>query len=98
MELTEGSETSANHNLTLGKYPKEYTQYAKHGESLKSRRFVRLVNANYKALFEEISLGTSGEDSRNVNIMLRLQTRNGGLMRSEELCGAVGMWLGMLFR
>jgi hypothetical protein len=26
MELTEGSETSANHNLTPGKYPKEYTQ------------------------------------------------------------------------
>jgi hypothetical protein len=25
MELTEGSETSANHNLTPGKYPKEYT-------------------------------------------------------------------------
>jgi hypothetical protein len=37
MELTEGSETSENHNLTAGKYPKEYTQYAKHGESLKSR-------------------------------------------------------------
>jgi hypothetical protein len=27
MELTEGSETSANHNLTPGKYPKEYIQY-----------------------------------------------------------------------
>jgi hypothetical protein len=26
MELTEGSETSANHNLTPGKYPKEYIQ------------------------------------------------------------------------
>jgi hypothetical protein len=37
MELTKGSETSANHNLTPGKYPKEYTQYVKHGESLKSR-------------------------------------------------------------
>jgi hypothetical protein len=36
MELTEGSETLANHNLTLGKYPKEYIQYSKHGESLKS--------------------------------------------------------------
>jgi len=24
MELTVGSETSANHNLTPGKYPKEY--------------------------------------------------------------------------
>jgi hypothetical protein len=38
MELTEGSETSANHNLTPWKYPKEYIQYSKHGESLKSRR------------------------------------------------------------
>jgi hypothetical protein len=26
MELTEGSETSANQNLTPGKYPKEYIQ------------------------------------------------------------------------
>jgi hypothetical protein len=26
MELIEGSETSANHNLTPGKYPKEYIQ------------------------------------------------------------------------
>ena len=37
MELTQGSETSANYNLTPGKYPKEYTQYSNHGESLKSR-------------------------------------------------------------
>jgi hypothetical protein len=27
MELTVDSETSANHNLTPGKYPKEYIQY-----------------------------------------------------------------------
>jgi len=26
MELTQGSETSANYNLTSGKYPKEYIQ------------------------------------------------------------------------
>jgi hypothetical protein len=37
MELTEGSETSENHNLTPGKYPKENIQYSKHGKSLKSR-------------------------------------------------------------
>jgi hypothetical protein len=37
MELIEGSETSANNNRTPGKYPKEYIQYSKHGESLKSR-------------------------------------------------------------
>ena len=36
MELTQGSETSANYNLTPGKYPKEYIQYSNHGESLKS--------------------------------------------------------------
>jgi hypothetical protein len=38
MELTEGSETPANYNLTPGKYPKEQIHYSKHGESLKSRR------------------------------------------------------------
>jgi len=27
MELTQGSETSANYNLTPGKYPKEYIQH-----------------------------------------------------------------------
>ena len=37
MELIEGSETSANHNRTQGKYPKENVQDSKHGESLKSR-------------------------------------------------------------
>jgi hypothetical protein len=29
MDLTEGSEMSANHNLTPGKYPKEHIQYSK---------------------------------------------------------------------
>jgi len=37
MELTQGSETSANYNLTPGKYPKEHIRYSNHGESLKSR-------------------------------------------------------------
>ena len=37
MELTQGSETSANYNLTPGKYPKERIKYSNHGESLKSR-------------------------------------------------------------
>jgi hypothetical protein len=36
MELTEGSETSANHNLTPGKYPKEYKQLS---GSIKYQRF-----------------------------------------------------------
>jgi hypothetical protein len=39
MELTQGPETSANYNLTPGKYPKEHIQYSNHGESLKSRTF-----------------------------------------------------------
>ena len=42
MELTQGSETSANYNLTPGKYPKEYIQYSNHGESLKSRHIIIL--------------------------------------------------------
>jgi hypothetical protein len=29
MDLTEGFETSAKHNLTPGKYPKEHIQYSK---------------------------------------------------------------------
>jgi hypothetical protein len=37
MDLTEGSETSAKHNLTPGKYPKEHTEDSEHGENLKSR-------------------------------------------------------------
>jgi hypothetical protein len=40
--LSVGSETSANHNLTPGKYPKEYIQCSKHGESLKSRTILIL--------------------------------------------------------
>jgi hypothetical protein len=44
MELTEGFETSANYNLTPGKYPKEQIQYSKHGESLKSRTLVFFIN------------------------------------------------------
>jgi hypothetical protein len=36
MELTHGSETSAQYILTPGKYPKEHLQYSNHSESLKS--------------------------------------------------------------
>jgi len=42
MELTQGSETSANYNLTPGKYPKEHIQYSNHGKSLKSRILIAL--------------------------------------------------------
>ena len=44
MELIEGSETSANHNRTPGKYPKEYIQDSKHGESLKSRKYKLILH------------------------------------------------------
>jgi hypothetical protein len=37
MDLTEGSETSAQLILTPGKYPKESIQDSEHGENLKSR-------------------------------------------------------------
>jgi hypothetical protein len=37
MELIDGSETSAFKNQTPGIHPKDYSQYSKHGESLKSR-------------------------------------------------------------
>jgi hypothetical protein len=38
MDLTEGSETSANINQTLGKHPKVNTVNTEHTESLKSRK------------------------------------------------------------
>ena len=38
MELIECSETSTHNNQTPGKYPKEYIQDSKQGESLKSRK------------------------------------------------------------
>ena len=38
MEQIECSETSAYNNQTPGRYPKEYIQDSKHGESLKSRK------------------------------------------------------------
>jgi hypothetical protein len=37
MEEIDGSETSACKNQTPGIHPKDYSQYPKHGESLKSR-------------------------------------------------------------
>jgi len=43
MELIQGSETSANYNLTPGKYPKENIQYSNHGESLKSRKIKDVI-------------------------------------------------------
>jgi hypothetical protein len=42
MDLTEGSETSANINQTLGKHPKVDTVNTEHSESLKSRTLLFL--------------------------------------------------------
>jgi hypothetical protein len=41
MDLTEGSETSANIKQTLGKHPKVNTVNTEHSESLKSRTYFR---------------------------------------------------------
>jgi hypothetical protein len=43
MEQTECSETSAYKIQTPGNYPQENVQYAKHGESLKSRKSQQLA-------------------------------------------------------
>ena len=49
MELIECSETSANHNQTPGKYPKEYIHLdSKHGESLKSRKNFSFFISQYQ--------------------------------------------------
>jgi hypothetical protein len=42
MELIDGSETSAFKNQMLGIHPKDYSQYSKHGENLKSR--IHIIN------------------------------------------------------
>jgi hypothetical protein len=59
MELTEESETSANHNLTPRKYKKEYTQYSKHGKSLKSRYCSCSLSFDHRTVFsadEQVSV------------------------------------------
>ena len=47
MELIQGSETSANYNLTPGKYPEENIHYSNHGESLKSRDSLKVTARLY---------------------------------------------------
>ena len=44
MEPIEGSETSAFKPQTPGKYPKENILHKEHGESLKSRRYRRMLS------------------------------------------------------
>jgi hypothetical protein len=50
MDLTEGSETSANINQTLGKHPKVDTVNTEHSESLKSRIRVYVPRSPYNRL------------------------------------------------
>ena len=47
MEKIECFEMSAYNNQTPGKYPKEYTQDSKHGESFKSRKILSLLNVTF---------------------------------------------------
>ena len=54
MEQIECSETSAfNNNQMPGKYPKDYTQYSIHGESLKSRTYSLIIHKsiNHEIIF-----------------------------------------------
>jgi hypothetical protein len=53
MDPTEGSETSANINQTLGIHPNIETVNAEHSESLKSRIFEVLHNSVILAFFTE---------------------------------------------
>ena len=60
MELIEGSETSANHNRTPGKYPKEYIQdiyiYIYEHNKGRLRRRQRTEEGNTEWQFYELSL------------------------------------------
>ena len=56
MELIEGSETSAD-NRTPGKYPKEYIQYSKHGESLKSRIYIYIYIKSFNTSHVGVTAG-----------------------------------------
>ena len=70
MELTQGSETSANYNLTPGKYPKEYIQ--------KTICFVGLEKASGKALlvscrqFQVVDSFESEEATKSPDLRLKI--------------------------
>ena len=61
MEQIECSETSAYKNQTSGKYPKEYIQDSKHGESLKSRK-----TKWFMMLIEVVACAENRAKNRNV--------------------------------
>ena len=50
MEVIEGSEKSANHNRTPGKYPKEYIP----------KKLKVVLECNYKSLSLKLNAGTDG--------------------------------------
>jgi hypothetical protein len=56
MEQIDGSETSALKNQTPGIHPKDYSQYSKHGENLKSGMFLGITPvstvSNWSVLFK----------------------------------------------
>jgi hypothetical protein len=71
MELIEGSETSANHNRTPGKYPKEYIQDSKHGESLKSRNIKLHENSSCGSRFVTCGRADGRTDRRKIKVAFR---------------------------
>ena len=71
MELIEGSETSENHNRTPGKYPKEYIQDSKYGESLKSRRITKLHLPSGRMKTESHACNTMWNNDKTCTFTLR---------------------------
>jgi hypothetical protein len=65
MDLTEGSETSANIKQTLGKHPKVNAVNTEHSESLKSRSLIFKKKAWYKTR-RTILLGQNIQSSNKV--------------------------------
>ena len=53
MEQTECSETSAYKLQTPGNYPKESIQHTEHGESLKSKTLIALLNFRYTDFYTQ---------------------------------------------
>ena len=73
MEMIEGSETSANHNRAPGKYPKEYIQYSKHDEVLKSR--TKLLFGSGSFLADHIMFCYLKNRQQQDNITVRNHTK-----------------------
>jgi hypothetical protein len=63
MDLTEGSETSANINHTLGKHPKVNTGNTEHSESLKSRNFGSVTLVLGLGRDSSVGIATTGTGS-----------------------------------